>query len=456
MFNNMYLPTRQKFDKRQKLTQREHELLIYETTLELAKSYDISFNRRELIPSDLKMADRVYNAAIELLERVGVFFSDEEKALELNREDIWAAIQSKRRSFMIGEGADATQLRFRDVLDDRMPVIMGGPTAIPVSSEMYVPIHRSYAKVGTTDSIGPATIHRLPGDDLIKPLVSLYSAHEAISGLKQACKLEGRPGLCCISPPFVEDVRTALSIANPGIMGPGDFQEMYPLPDLTAKTDEIVKASHYKLIGSNYLCTHQLVMGGMTNGSAEQFAIQIVAEALKSNTLYSGIFFKVPTNVKMPTSTSADTLWASSLASIAISRNTHCISGTVVNNSAGPCTKMSFYETAVQTIGCTVCGDDIISGPVLNNGSMVDHAAGLESQFMAEIAELARTLSIEDSNFLCMQLYEKYRNKVKMPETGKSFSECYDLTTLAPSIEYRNKYSSVIKEIFELLSNGLR
>ncbi|MEL4305262.1 monomethylamine:corrinoid methyltransferase [Methanococcoides sp. LMO-2] len=453
--NNMYLRKQQALDKRQKRTRGEHETLIYETSLELVDAYDIFYDEGELISSNFHMADRIYNAAIELLEHVGVLFDDEDRVLELNRNEIISAIRNKKRSFKIGEGIDATTLHFRDVLDNQMPLIMGGPNSSPISFEMFVPIHRSYAKIGMLDSIAPGIIHEFPNSMLIKPFYELYSVHEAASNLKQACNLEGRSGLCCVSPPFVEDIRASISIANSNSMGTGDFQEFYPRPDLTATNDEIVRAVHYKMVGLNYLCTHSVIMGGMTSASAGQFAIELVAEAIKSNVLYSGIFFKNPTNVQLPTSTTLNTLWASFMSSIALSRNIHIPYGNVIRNSAGPCTKMSFYETAVQTIGSVVCGDDIVAGPILNNGSMVDHAAGLESQFMAEIAELATTLSLEDANLLCLQLFSKYKNKIKKVDTGKTFSECYDITTLEPSAEYRTKYDEVIKEIYGILTDGI-
>ncbi|WP_440951456.1 monomethylamine:corrinoid methyltransferase [Methanococcoides sp. FTZ1] len=454
-YSNMYLLTKDMLNSAPKRTKSEHDLFLYETSLELVDSYDIFYDGNELISQDFGMADRVYHAATELLERVGVHFNDKDIVLEISKEDIEKRLQLQRRSFMIGEDADRMTLNFRNVLDDKMPFIIGGPTAMPLSAEMYIPIHRSYAKVDLIDSLGPGTIHSYLEPGLVKELSSFYSAHESISYMKQACSLEGRPGICCLPPPFIEDVWNSISIANPKFMSMGDFQEIYPLPDLSTNMDEILRAVHYKLLGVNHLCTHTLVMGGMTSISAEQFAIQVVAEALKSKVLYSGVFFKNPTNVHLPTSTSFETMWASFISSIALSRNTRSQFGTVISNSAGPCTKMSFYETAVQTIGYVVCGDDLLSGPILNNGSIVDHAAGLESQFMAEVAELATTLSIEDANFLAMELFNKYKNKVKKPDVGKTFKECYNLTTLEPTAEYRTQHTKVTKEIYDLMVGGL-
>lgn len=113
---------------------------------------------------------------------------------------------------------------------------------------------------------------------------------------------------------------------------------------------------------------------------------------------------------------------------------------------------MSFYKTAIQTIAYTVSRDAILSGPILNNASAVNHAAGLESHFMAEMADLGRTLTLSQANELCLSLYEKFRNRIKTPNKGKAFTECYDVESITPRPEYYKKYVGVISEIHSMAS----
>ena len=56
---------------------------------------------------------------------------------------------------------------------------------------------------------------------------------------------------------------------------------------------------------------------------------------------------------------------------------------------------------------------------------------------------------------LTLILFKKYKYKVKNPDVGKTFKECYDLTTLEPTAEYRAKHTKVTKEIYDLMVNGL-
>ena len=203
------------------------------------------------------------------------------------------------------------------------------------------------------------------------------------------------------------------------------------------------------MTGSNFLCS-PMVIRGITADSPEQFAVEIVAEALKSQVIYgASVFVKYPAHINP--ADSFKTMWASFLASMALSQNNVCFHGSVVNNSAGPCTEMMMYETAVQTIGYVACGCDLLSGPVSNNGNISNHVAGLDAQFMAETARFAVDLSRRDANYLCLELFSRYKHKLTSPDIGMSFGECYNIDTLEPSREYLDLYESMIDDVYQTL-----
>jgi methylamine--corrinoid protein Co-methyltransferase len=325
---------------------------------------------------------------------------------------------------------------------------MGGPTAVPVSEDQFIPIHRSYTKIKSIECISPATLY----ENIFEknnPL-KMLEGHKAVNFVNDACRLEGRLGMCRVSPPFIEDPLTSISIANPKIMGAGDLQEFYPLPDLKADLNQISRVLHYKSIGVPYLASNIMIMGGMTSSIPEQFAIQMVAEFIKNKILYSAhMGFITPSTLQTAASRSLETLWAIFNASMAISRNAHFLHGLVIQNSSGPCTNSMMYETAVQTIGSTVCGVDSISGPIPNRGSTLNHAGGLDALFMIKTAELATALNLEDANYLCMELYKIYANQ--KPDVGKNFDECYNIINIEPSQEYYEAYDTSLNTIYDIL-----
>ena len=432
-----------------KMSESEHDELISEVGAELVELYEIKQDSENLIPMDDKTANKILEAAFDLLEAVGIYSIDTKSVITIPRSEIFRSIQNSRKYLNIGEGSDKYLLTLTANTEKKRTLIMGGPNACPVTPEMYIPIHRSYAKFTDIDSIAPASLDVPPTNFMKRGPVNLMHARRAVQLVKEACALEGRPDICMTTPPHIEDPVAAVSVANPRFMGPGDLQEIIPQQGLKVKYDELSRIYHYKMTGSNYLCSPMLVRG-LSTATSEQFAIEIVAEALKSQVIYgASVFFKYPTHIH--TADAFKTLWASFAATKAISQNEVCFQGSVVTSSAGPCTEMMFYETAVQTIGYVACGCDIISGPVSNNGSISNQAAGLDAHFMAEISRFASKLSLMDANYLCSELYSKYEHKLKTPDIGKSFEDCYDMKTIEPTREYADLYESVITEIHQIM-----
>ncbi|NPE27981.1 monomethylamine:corrinoid methyltransferase [Methanococcoides sp. SA1] len=435
-----------------KIEEREHERLLYETNLYLVEKYDIHFDKEEMVPSDQNMADRVFEAAIDLMEEVGVYSIDTGRVIELTREEIVSGIRNTKEPYDIGEGLDAKTIVFREVAEDSIPIIIGGPCGAPVSIESYIQIHRSYAKLNAINALAPASIYETSGSTYYKTPLNLHSAYTSTNYVKEASALEGRSGMCATTPPCIEDIRAALSIANPTFTKKGDIHEIYQQLDMKTDFNSITKAIHYRATGILYLCDQGLLLGGKTVTSAEQLAIQIVAEGLKSKLIHQGhMYTKEPDLLQTGVASSHATLWASFIASMAITRNSRYIHGTDISNSAGPCSEMMMYETATQTIGNVVCGSDILAGPISNGAHVLDHSTGLDSLFMAEIAKLAANLSIADANYLCKEIYTKYKDKMHKPDHGKSFEECYNLNTIEPTSEFLQMYDNVMSEIYEII-----
>lgn len=440
--------------KGKKRSETEHESLIYKTSLELSESYDIVFENDRLIP-DLNMANRLYDAAVDLLSEVGIFCMETERVVDVSKDALRRSVRNAPSFFTTGTGPETTSIFCRHVLDERRPHIIGGPAGISISPELFIPVHRSCAKVNLVNAISPGSLSSLDTKPYIKenPL-NIFEAQKGVNLVKEACRFQGRSGICCFTPPFVDDVKAAISIANSNFMGPGDLQEIFPMPSLKSDFGKLSRVVHYRGMGMYYAATTYMILGAMTSAIPEQFAIQIVADMLKSRYLYSAPMVYVhPSTLKTSASRSLEVLWSVFTAFMALSRNTNIIHGMTLENSSGPCTESSMYETAVQAIGATVCGADSLCGPVLNKGSAVNHAAGLESLFMGKVAEFATSLSLDDANYLCLELFNRYADQ--KPELGKSFDECYDVQKIQPTDEYYGIYDTAMHNIYDLIGARL-
>ncbi|MCD4702941.1 MAG: monomethylamine:corrinoid methyltransferase, partial [Methanosarcinaceae archaeon] len=210
-------------EKRDQIT---HEKLILENTLELIDAFEIEYNNEYILSSNENMADRIFWAAVDLLENVGIFSPDANRAFNVSRNEILSNIRNARTGMFIGENIDKIFFGSRNTYKNHLPMIMGGPAMAPISPEYYVPIHRSYIKLNSIDSIAPGVFycsdHRVTTNN---PL-HLINAHRSIDYLKRACTLEARSGMCIVTPPFIEDPVSAISITNSRFMSQGDLQEI--------------------------------------------------------------------------------------------------------------------------------------------------------------------------------------------------------------------------------------
>ncbi|WP_445474370.1 monomethylamine:corrinoid methyltransferase [Methanococcoides methylutens] len=432
-------------------TKTGHEKLVFDTSLQLAESYEIIFDENELVPSDSAMADRTYLAALDLVETTGFFTTGTNRVVRPERYEVIESMQNVRSSVTLGEGIDSTTIYFREVLDRRMPSIWGGPCSAPASEEYYVPIHRSYAKLKAMEMLSPASMVNSFKGALLSTPMELYNAYNSIEMVKSACTRESRPKMCYSTPPSIGDIRASLSIANDNFTGKETMHEIYSAVDMKVNVDSITKSIHYGRMGLPYLSDQIVILGGNTVETPEQLAILIIAEAIKSRIINGAdIYFSSPTDSETGASSTAKTLWASGISSLALTRNTKILHGLDIVNTAGPCTEMMFYETAVQTISAIVCGVDILAGPAPNSMQMIDHAGGLDALFMLEMAELATNLSFEDANKLCNKLYKKYSKHLNRPELGKHFIECYDIKRIVPTPEYAEMHNKVLNEVYSL------
>jgi methylamine--corrinoid protein Co-methyltransferase len=53
-------------------------------------------------------------------------------------------------------------------------------------------------------------------------------------------------------------------------------------------------------------------------------------------------------------------------------------------------------------------------------------------------------------------LYSKYEHKLRTPDIGKPFEDCYDMKTIEPTREYADLYESVIAEIHQMVQQKNR
>lgn len=129
----------------------------------------------------------------------------------------------------------------------------------------------------------------------------------------------------------------------------------------------------------------------------------------------------------------------------AVDRNTHLLLGNQYYTSAGPCTEMCLLEAAAQAITDTASGREIMSGCASAKGVALDYTTAMEARFMAYAARAVAGVETEKVNGLLDKLVSLYETKFKEAPKGKTFQDCYNVSTLTPSDEYLQVFDDALK-----------
>lgn len=182
--------------KGEKITQDDWDLATIPTkALELKKKYGLDF-KNEFIPTDMDMMENLFKAGFDMLLECGIFCTDTHRVVKYTEDEIWDAINNVQKEFVLGTGRDAVYVRKRCVGDKRKPIIQGGPTGSPISEEMFMPVHMSYALEKEVDTIVNGVMMTVRGKPPIpgSPYEVLAAKTESRL-IKQACAMAGRPGM---------------------------------------------------------------------------------------------------------------------------------------------------------------------------------------------------------------------------------------------------------------------
>ena len=204
--------------------------------------------------------------------------------------------------------------------------------------------------------------------------------------------------------------------------------------------------------GDTIMIEQMPILGGYTGG-VEETAICDVATTLGSFALFSGNFhLDGPIHIRWGTTMARGTLQVAAHAAAAIDANTDLLLANQYYPVAGPCTEMCLLETAAQAITDTASGRELLSGSAAAKGVVQDKTTGMEARMMGEaaLAYSAAGMKISDVNEILNKLIPIYEAQYTNAPAGKTFQECYDVTTVRPTQEYLEVYDKAVATLADL------
>jgi methylamine--corrinoid protein Co-methyltransferase len=185
------------------------DLQMVKRTRELVKEFGIEFAPEVQVPSDDGLADRVFEAGLQLFVDLGVYCQSTERTIRFTRAEVVDIIKQAPPRVTLGEGKDAVLMRHRGVEEQTLPVVHSGPCGTPVSERYHPLILQSCAQEPLVDCLGAGSVSTYFGERIIPgtPLEILGARRDAAVA-REAVRMAGRPGM------HINDVAVPLTCAG--------------------------------------------------------------------------------------------------------------------------------------------------------------------------------------------------------------------------------------------------
>lgn len=430
------------------IKESDFDMKITRRIPELIKDYGLEYNPNVLVPADDDLANRLFQAGMDLFLEMGVYNMSTQRRILFSRDEVEEALALIPRSIRVGAGKDAVVMRHRGVESDIPCVIHSGPTGTPCSEKYHPFILESCAQEPLVDCLGAGSVSTYQGQKIIPgtPLEILAVQRDAAVA-REAVRKAGRPEM------HINDVASPLTCAgkistiNPEWgMRPTDGLLVSQMVELKTDYDQLSRVARMKTLGMHVVDLMTPLVGGLGGGPVGTVIVTIACHLLGVMCYDASYHIYGHMHLLYSTDTDRMGLWGYAAGGQALALNTSIQSINAIYTRAGLGTEEVLWEIAAASLASTVSG--LHQGGVgATGGSKEDHTSGLENRFNAQVAHSSLGMSREEANGFVLEFLSHYEEAHKDPPAGKPFPEIYDMETLEPRDEWLDIYHRVSEEI---------
>ncbi|MCK5551949.1 MAG: monomethylamine:corrinoid methyltransferase [Deltaproteobacteria bacterium] len=432
--------------------EKQFDLSIFKKVQELQKKYDIRYDPEKPLDTDGDLADRVYQAGVELFLDLGTYCTTTRRVVKLTERELQAEIASCSDEVEMGQGEDRVRIVHRDVEGDQEPIVIAGIQTTPFSDEeMMFRITKGCAADRCIDGIWGGFLLKIEGkyDVIADTPTEIYQYRKAVEIMRKAISAAGRPGMIIINNAPTSLATIAMYSEESGLRRT-DGIESTGISELKVAYDDLNRSAFGLVNGMNIRGAHSSVIGGFS-GPPEGAAIVAVAASLQLVAIQKANLFRCGVvEALVKSRVTRKELWAAGTAIQGVNRNTKLIvDGSIGDHpAAGPGTKQYFYESAAGHIVSTVMGAHSTAGTrKFVVGNICNYGTPLESRWMGEVCKGAVGMDRATADRLVRYLLTKYENRLKDAPEGETFEKLYDGEKLEPLPHYRKLYEEVKGEL---------
>ena len=252
----------------EKVEEKNWDMEFFKNISELVKKYDIKLPSGEnnFINMDDGIAERAFEAAIEFLERMGIYCITTRRRVKLTRDEILTAIREAPTEVLMGEGRDRRVWKQRKVEGkEKLNVCPGHHT--PFTEDLAGLVVSNFAQIPRTDFIEGFNFSRVDGREIMGAPMEVYASRRQLGWMREGVRKAGRPGLAVVYYPINTRAADLIGVMDPehGLRRT-DGILLTLLPDLKMEQDMLSAAIVYEEYGSFKLSGSFAIAGGFCGG----------------------------------------------------------------------------------------------------------------------------------------------------------------------------------------------
>jgi methylamine--corrinoid protein Co-methyltransferase len=423
------------------------------TLRKVVREYGIRYAGENPVPSDNRAADNLFDAAVDLLSRVGVYCQDTNRVIEFTQEEILEAVREAPGRCLAGEGKDAGIFGLRQPDEATVPWHHVGSGIVASSEEAMGNLIEGYGSIAEVDSVATSTLDNIRGIPVAAGTpAELYAAIRSVRIGREALRRAGRPGL-----PIMNLIATAASAVTTigastpqfGVR-PSDGWLVGTIAEMKVDFGTMNKIAYLLNWGANIGAETAPILGGYCGGAAGT-AVVSTAYMLVGLLVHKGSYqLHFPVHFRYGCSSTRDVLWAVSASCQAVSRNIPMPVIWLAYLAAGPMTRMYYYEAAAYILCAITSGAPSVQTPLPAKATVTDAITPMEARFGVEMAVAASRLSRDQANAIVPKLLDKYESRIESPPPGSRYPECYDPVSGRPNDEYVRLFGEIKEELASL------
>lgn len=422
-------------------------------TKKIVKKYDIQWDKQRVVPDDPDLADRVFQAALELAEQIGVYCINTERVIKFSREELMQGMAQAPRSLVMGEGKDSRTLVAREVCDPRPPIVWAGNPGVPTPEELFLPMVQSWMQEPIVDLITCGSVTTVDGRSVETGIPSeVFAVRRELRMLREGLRRVGRPGMGMLAAQSAVSSLGDLAAGHPDYLRPTDSHLVAMFNELIIDLDNMNRAANSVEAGMRNASLATVMVGGLAGDGPGAAVVQAASFMLANLVCRADYHLLHPIHIRHVATSTRGVMWVQGMVEQAFARNAPCVIVSDIYPKSGAGTKELLYEVAANAIAITLSGGHL-EGVGAADGA-VPNSSGLEARWMGEIghAVVNQGLTLTQGEELIQTLLARYEHVFSWQggNPGKRFDQVYDLKTLRPTQTWEETYQEVKSELNQL------